>query len=577
MAQRNFTQFELRQIPLTGDFLVGYKNNATAEIRTNFQNIINLIYSSNPTGYQGFSLVRQNSGTTWNYQGTDLKQLSGNWQNTYLTVLNNAGTTWNYQGTDLKQLSSNWNEATTYIQTNSTYFEQSLQAASNTTNTVTSSSNNWNTAYSIANVYQTNSAYYLTSLTVIESLTSQLVLNTDFNSYKTNVASATASNEVYVNTNFLPLTGGTLTGNLSVLGNITYIDTAVQVTSSMFIETNSTETALRVTQTGTGDVIRVEDSANPDSTPFIVKSDGLVGIGTYSPNSALTVVGTVSTSNHGTSEQWNSVYSTVASNSAFNIVTQGNARGANISIGTNDAYHLRLKTNSSAKFTVLSSGEVGVGTTLAQTKPNSQLPEIKNGSFSNVTGMTPISQINPDWFGGTVPNWSGPTDSTYTVYFNGVKYYRNIGIPSNGPQNPIKQSLGLLPIKSNVIANFNNGTNAFGVQTLSAAIFTDTLVSLASGIFDGLGTYSLSAFSVPAGTNVLIGFWGTAGITDISLVANNLDSYLTVQGGVSATYVSTPRLVVENGYVVFKNLPTNSTGLPSGALWIDGGVLSIVS
>lgn len=34
--------------------------------------------------------VQTNSATTWNYQGTDLKSLSGNWENTYTTVQNNS-------------------------------------------------------------------------------------------------------------------------------------------------------------------------------------------------------------------------------------------------------------------------------------------------------------------------------------------------------------------------------------------------------------------------------------------------------------------------------------------------------
>jgi hypothetical protein len=37
--------------------------------------------------------------------------------------------------------------------------------------------------------------------------------------------------------------------------------------------------ALRITQTGAGNALKVEDSANPDSTPFIVDASGLVGIG----------------------------------------------------------------------------------------------------------------------------------------------------------------------------------------------------------------------------------------------------------------------------------------------------------
>jgi hypothetical protein len=47
---------------------------------------------------------------------------------------------------------------------------------------------------------------------------------------------------------------------------------------------NATTPALRITQTGTGDSILVEDAANPDSTPFVVTAAGDVGIGTSSPS-----------------------------------------------------------------------------------------------------------------------------------------------------------------------------------------------------------------------------------------------------------------------------------------------------
>ena len=45
--------------------------------------------------------------------------------------------------------------------------------------------------------------------------------------------------------------------------------------------------ALRITQTGAGNALVVEDSANPDSTPFVVDATGNVGIGTSSPDKQL--------------------------------------------------------------------------------------------------------------------------------------------------------------------------------------------------------------------------------------------------------------------------------------------------
>jgi hypothetical protein len=71
-------------------------------------------------------------------------------------------------------------------------------------------------------------------------------------------------------------------------------------TSNVVISvTDNTNAALRITQTGTGDVIRVEDSAT-DATPFVINSSGYVGIGASSPSVALDVEGTTVESFVGT-------------------------------------------------------------------------------------------------------------------------------------------------------------------------------------------------------------------------------------------------------------------------------------
>jgi hypothetical protein len=51
-------------------------------------------------------------------------------------------------------------------------------------------------------------------------------------------------------------------------------------TAPSVISVDSSSDALRITQTGTGNALVVEDSANPDSTPFIVDSNGNLTIGT---------------------------------------------------------------------------------------------------------------------------------------------------------------------------------------------------------------------------------------------------------------------------------------------------------
>jgi hypothetical protein len=66
-----------------------------------------------------------------------------------------------------------------------------------------------------------------------------------------------------------------LTGNASVTGSVT--------AKSAIVTDNSSSDAVRITQTGSGNALLVEDSASPDATPFVVKADGKVGVGTTSP------------------------------------------------------------------------------------------------------------------------------------------------------------------------------------------------------------------------------------------------------------------------------------------------------
>lgn len=60
--------------------------------------------------------------------------------------------------------------------------------------------------------------------------------------------------------------------------------------TNQVIDTSTSVAALRITQRGSGEALRVEDDTNPDSSPFVINSAGLVGIGTASPDSALHIV-----------------------------------------------------------------------------------------------------------------------------------------------------------------------------------------------------------------------------------------------------------------------------------------------
>ena len=61
------------------------------------------------------------------------------------------------------------------------------------------------------------------------------------------------------------------------------------LSGNVTIDSNTSSPALTITQTGTGAALKVQDSADPDVTPFLIDNTGQVGIGTATPSAALEI------------------------------------------------------------------------------------------------------------------------------------------------------------------------------------------------------------------------------------------------------------------------------------------------
>jgi hypothetical protein len=188
------------------DFTVNGEISATSDIWTTGrimsgdQELASIFRPDIDKGLSVFNTVQTNSATNWNYQGTDLKDLSAgwvggneaftnlvansaaylsavdlsflsvsaNWNSAYNTVQSNSATSWNYQGTDLKGLSANWQDTYTTVQSNSASW-----AVDSTIDTeVRALTSNWQNTYtdfsaqsanniSVYTTVQTNSATYV--------------------------------------------------------------------------------------------------------------------------------------------------------------------------------------------------------------------------------------------------------------------------------------------------------------------------------------------------------------------------------------------------------------------------------
>ena len=85
----------------------------------------------------------------------------------------------------------------------------------------------------------------------------------------------------------LSSSGLSVTGN-TALGDAEDVDTHA-IKGATTLLANSVGAAMTITQTGAGNALVVEDSTNPDSTPFIITADGNVGIGLSAPTADIEV------------------------------------------------------------------------------------------------------------------------------------------------------------------------------------------------------------------------------------------------------------------------------------------------
>jgi hypothetical protein len=296
---------------------------------------------------------------------------------------------------------------------------------------------------------------------------------------------------------FTTITGSTITGSNGLFNILSA--SVINVTNSSVVDVSSSVAALRITQRGTGESIRVEDSANPDATPFIIDGSGNIGIGKATPNTVLDIVGntiisgnlnvtgsTTLTTISGTTAQFSVITSSFTGSGAglFGIPNSGLVNSSitvgstNISLGSTATTIQGITeltasniTGSDAKYTTITASFTGSGAglfNLTASGINNFTNDVRS-QFSAGTNITILNGVISSTGGG---GGGSPGGTDQTVQFNS-------GSTFSGSTNLVY----------NYITNTLSGTIAqFSVITSS---FTGS----------GVGLYDLTASGITNFTN----------------------------------------------------------------------------
>ena len=319
---------------------------------------------------------------------------------------------------------------------------------------------------------------------------------------------------------------------------------------------------LSATQTGTGGnpAFIVEDSASPDTTPFIINQDGNVGIGTAAPGTFLQVAGTSAKALTGYFHANINDKTAMAAGVGGGLTLSGykTAAGAIEMFAGIDGYKenatdgnaaggLRLFTQLDGsglveRMRITSTGNVGIGLTdpgavLEVTGTTNKLGIIR--MVQRVSGAAAYGlDIGLSPIGGN-PTFSRIVDNTVTEVMSFSRENGNVGIASTTPW-------GLLSVNPNGITG-----PAFVIGSSTATKFIVT-----NGGNVGVGTVSVdSNYKITT----------TAG----GIKAEN--SSATQPAGYFDNQSSGPDIQLGAGGIKFSDATIQTTAASGGNLWADRG------
>jgi hypothetical protein len=326
-------------------------------------------------------------------------------------------------------------------------------------------------------------------------------------------------------------------GNLAVDTNTLFVDAVnnrvgvnnasptvdLDVTGTAIISASSASDALRITQTGAGNALVVEDSANPDSSPFVVNTAGNVGVGTASPARALHVKNTAPFIRlEDTDTAVSTIYGEINSNTEGSLTLSadpGNATALSI-ISFNVDGTERARFNSTGAFLL--------GTTVASDRTLSVSKAITGATTAY--GVINNGEVQSDVTAIAYMNRTQPSVAAAAFTLSNIYHY-SASQGTVGAGSTVNNQVGFLSESTLVGATSNYGFWAAAVPAANVTTGKTVYGFVSSNPIATGGGTSYNIFSNGTAPNY---FAGTIGIGVIASAGDTLRVKKDITGAVSS-------------------------------------------